>query len=202
MKVVVPSQGSKIQPLSPSGLSAIWPVPIFNWFLGVDSLTSSWADLVNSWLALEEAAGFAKSRRLRGSDRPDAITDWIKYGRPAGYTPRSTLTPDEYELLFWSWWIACQPVFRQASKSTDSGVEQLQPLQASDTVDEGWSILNSTGSNGVVSAVAGLCIWGLFISPLQSNGFREQANRCRCIERWEYAMRDVKTALRQVLQLR
>jgi hypothetical protein len=142
-----------------------------------------YASLLAALIRLEGAAGYAPQAdgpaRLpssKAAQRPTAISDWIKGGRGTK-TKKSPVVSDvaKYTRSWDVWWDSLQPEWR---KRDDEG-RWCFDVGYSDDWD--WGVLRCHGTNGLVSAVAGLYFWGI----AQVSGTEDQRTR------WENAVQDV-----------
>jgi hypothetical protein len=206
MPVVQPSTDSGFSPLSELGKSSEWPIPIYNWFYQLHKLSPRWASLVNSWLHLEELDKFAGAQRLggkKGGDfRPKAVKDWILAARALDFMPQNFPTLEEYERTYWQWWRGLQHDFRKADQQEDGEVIYLKQVPPADSIKHPWRRVNVTGCNGLTSALAGLCLWGLHIRPLPSEDTKQEENRDDIVRRWLRAVGDVRFVIDQIISNR
>ncbi|PPQ76699.1 hypothetical protein CVT26_004469 [Gymnopilus dilepis] len=112
-------------------------------------LGASWISLIRSWATFEIKSRFHSSARLKTSDRPSCITEWIRKQRLTSWRPNIN-DFDAYEAEYHKWWISMQPPWR-VSKEGD--VDQL-------SVNGDWGELRKAGMNGIYSILAGLFFWG------------------------------------------
>ncbi|KAJ7080722.1 hypothetical protein C8R43DRAFT_1143069 [Mycena crocata] len=108
---------------------------------------------------LEEAAGLEVEDSQRGrlpaekKTRPAEIHDWIRGGRGSkakGYPKASIL---KYPQKYMAWWDSLQPQWRKRDPDGK--------LITGGEYGADWGVLDCSGVNGCLSAVAGLYFWGI-----------------------------------------
>jgi hypothetical protein len=206
MPAIIPSDISNFCPMPEAGRNAQWPIPIYNWFYQLDTLSPRWGSLVNSWLHLEELDEFGGSQRLggkRGGEyRPAVIGDWIQAGRTIDFKPQKFPPLREYEKTYWQWWRGLQHESRKVDELEDGEVIYLRQVPPPEGVQKPWRRVDVTGCNGLTSVLAGLCMWGLQIALLPSQDFRQRETRDENMHRWLRAIDDVRFAIDGILASR
>lgn len=167
-----------LTPAFPIEMPTAGPDWVFNALgsLSREDLGPQWQLLVVTWLAREERAEFVEQSKLPAKGRPPLIGEWIKNARK----PTHTLTVSnaaDFEKMFLSWWNSLQPEWRIANETN-----RLE------RGDDNWDCLRecSTGANGILSVMAGLCFWGsATLTDSQRNA-------------WDTAVDDVLYVLQQL----
>lgn len=110
-----------------------------------------WMELVRIWALFEARSRYEEVDKLSPTNRPTAVSEWIRRARTSTWRPVINNLP-QYEALFWAWWLDIQPDWR-----LEDG--KLVP----ERLVGNWEPLQLPGTNGIVSVMVGLFYWGLEI---------------------------------------
>ncbi|KAI5821814.1 hypothetical protein K523DRAFT_257842, partial [Schizophyllum commune Tattone D] len=135
------------------------------------SLGDPFRRLLCAWLRVEAKHSFdinkGASLTVPGAPpKPAALSAWINAGRRAKKPIHISNVPS-FDREMWDWWIGLQPEWRRMDKAG-------YPIPGTEVEGE-WGVLEVHGQNGMASAVACLCWWGL------SLGKRSDASWQRCV---------------------
>ncbi|TRM63045.1 hypothetical protein BD626DRAFT_403333 [Schizophyllum amplum] len=134
-------------------------------------LGGEYCRLLNSWAQLESSHGFdvnkgATMTVLGAPAKPGLLTTWINGGRRAK-KPLVVTDVKVFEREMRAWWNGLQPEWRVLD---DAGYPDLDV-----SVGDDWGVLAVNGQNGLASAIACLCWWGL------SLGKKSKVSWARCV---------------------
>jgi len=153
-----------------------------SWFSGTlvmvqseSGMAGEWMELVRLWALFEVRSRYEEVRKLGPTDRPAAVTEWIRRARSSTWRP---VIKDlaAYESTFGKWWLGIQPDWR-----LEDG-ELVREHLVGD-----WEPLQLPGTNGIVSVVVALFYWGLAV--LEAGHGRDG---------WLSAVEDCLAAFRQL----
>ena len=130
--------------------------------------------VMNEWYRLEKAYNFTNARAgYSAQGRPNILSGWIKCSRVRVANP-SIVNLKKFKAEFWSWWLAQQPEWRDASM-------QMTPDGRS------WQSARFPGVNGMCSFVALLRWWGD-----AAKGLDEE------VMEWKKAVHDVMWVIKEL----
>ncbi|KAJ7169146.1 hypothetical protein C8R43DRAFT_1121035 [Mycena crocata] len=155
--------------------------------LSQKDLGCHFTSVLTALVRLEEAAGLEiqESKRTRlPSDkkvRPAEIQTWIRGGRGSKTKIHPKVTIAKYPAKFITWWDSLQPKWRKR--------DAKGRLITGGAYGTDWGVLDCSGANGCLSAVAGLYFWGI----VQMDNEQQQL--------WDDTVQDVAWVLEGVRQL-
>ncbi|TRM55224.1 hypothetical protein BD626DRAFT_419739 [Schizophyllum amplum] len=153
------------------------PADALPWFQNIfdvvnrPELGDDYYHLLRAWTVLESNHGFDINKgatlTVPGAPaKPTALTAWINGGRRAK-KPIILTEVKSFEREMWAWWNGLQPDWRERDAA---GYPTHKMVEGGS-----WGVLAVNGQNGLASAVACLCWWGL------SLGDKPRASWARCV---------------------
>lgn len=127
------------------------------------------------WCAIIADHFWSGQPRLGCSGRPEAVREWLKYGRKYNIPP-ALGNIDSFIKSWWTWWQMLQPEWRKSGNGSATEMTRVAPPG-----DPDWSNTAKTGTNGLLivmmtlswwmGAVTGTDCWGAFCVALDDVSF-------------------------------
>ncbi|KAL1685937.1 hypothetical protein GGG16DRAFT_65303 [Schizophyllum commune] len=148
-----------------------WFQNIFN-VMNQPALGEKYCELLRAWIAREGNHDFDPNKGATltvpgAAAKPTLLSAWINGGRRAK-KPIVVTEIAVFEREMWAWWLGLQPEWCKLDR-------QGYPDRSGGVGGE-WGVLAVHGQNGLASAVACLCWWGLAL------GKRSPTSWARCVE--------------------
>ncbi|PPQ78995.1 hypothetical protein CVT26_003941 [Gymnopilus dilepis] len=115
-----------------------------------------WQLMTAEWVRFEKLNNFEESsKKLKPTNRPAAVGDWIKRARSSTYRPN--IDVNKFQSDFWAWYCNIQPKWRSISDGNT-------PME----VRGKWDEVDVPGVNGWPSVVAALFFWGVALGQARN----------------------------------
>ena len=138
-----------------------------------------WKLAVTAWYRFEEKHAFKAGSHLGCSGRPPIVACWIQLAQDPLITQEKagSTTLMGIDTAFWTWWAGLQPPWK--SVSSDKTPREVKG---------GWTALDKSGANGLLSVIATLHLWRQF-------GLEEE------LASWDRVLDDIHWVIQQLLTL-
>lgn len=157
-------------------------------FTSLETLRGSapWMQMVQGWVDFEVARRFVHSPALAAKNRPSVVGEWIARARAITYKGLNA-HPVAYGQDFRGWYTTLQPLWRTLSRAGNTFNEAEGPHD--------WACFKRSGKNGLLSVVAALYFWNVYIEGMRCDGFRDNKIREGVRAEWLFFVDDLTHVL-------